>query len=258
MPVVFQGRGNGAADVTGSAGDQDFHRSLLKVLSAGSSASAPAKPALRRIFLRILSIMDKLPNGEIKMMSFSENVPLRPWKTLARKTILDRGRYLVVESHTVELPDGRVIEDWPWVITPDFVNIVAVTESGQYLCFRQTKYSVEGESLAPFGGYIEPGEDPLQAAQRELQEEAGYQAADWSTLGHFPVDGNRGAGTAHFFLARGAYLIGQTTSDDLEEQHLVLLERAEVELALAAGQFRLLPWAACVLMALQYQDRNRL
>ena len=192
------------------------------------------------------------------MSSFSDIVPMQPWKTLARKTILDQGKYLVVESHTVKLPDGRVIEDWPWVITPDFVNIVPVTELGQYLCFRQTKYGVEGELLAPFGGFIEPGEDPLQAAQRELHEEAGYRAAEWFNLGQFRVDGNRGAGIAHFFLARGAHLIGQATSDDLEEQHLVLLERAEVEAALAVGQFKVLPWAACVLMALQYQDRNRL
>jgi ADP-ribose pyrophosphatase len=182
---------------------------------------------------------------------------LRPWKTLARKTILDLGKYLVVESHKVELPDGRVINDWPWVVTPDFVNILPVTEFGQYLCFRQTKYAVEGESLAPFGGFIEPGEDPLKAAQRELQEEAGYRANEWISLGHFPVDGNRGAGIAYFFLAREAYFTGQAGSDDLEEQRLVLLERAEVEKALAEGQFKLLPWVACILLALQYQEYSQ-
>lgn len=183
---------------------------------------------------------------------------MQPWKTLARRKILDLGKYLVVESHTVELPDGRVIADWPWVITPDFVNIVAVTDSGQFPCFRQTKYGVEGESLAAFGGFIEPGEDPLKAAQRELYEEAGYQSDDWISLGQFRVDGNRGAGMAHFYLARGARFIGQAASDDLEEQRLVLMERAEVEEALAAGQFKALPWVACVLLALKYQDRNRL
>jgi hypothetical protein len=41
-------------------------------------------------------------------------------------------------------------------------------------------------------------------------------------------------------------------SDDLEEQQVVLLERAEVEAGLAAGQFKLLPWAACMLMALNH------
>jgi hypothetical protein len=50
-----------------------------------------------------------------------------PWKTRSRRTILDEKPWLVVEHHEVELPDGRVIPDWPWVITPDYVNAIAVT-----------------------------------------------------------------------------------------------------------------------------------
>jgi ADP-ribose pyrophosphatase len=191
----------------------------------------------------------------VKLKNQLDHKTLRPWKTLSRETLLDCGKYLVVESHTVELPDGRVISDWPWLVTPDYVNIVAVNEAGHYLCFRQTKYSVDGESFAPFGGFIEPGEDPLRAAQRELIEEGGFTAREWFSLGHYPVDGNRGAGKAHFFLARGAYFTGKALSDDLEEQHLVSLSRSEVEAALAAGQFKLLPWATCVLLALLYQDQ---
>ncbi len=186
------------------------------------------------------------------MTSNSEEGKLRPWKTLSREIVLDYGKYLVVESHSVELPDGRVIPDWPWLVTPDFVNIAAVTPAGQYLCLRQTKYSVDGVSLATVGGFVEPGEDPLLAAQRELHEEAGYTAPEWHSLGHYPVDGNRGAGTAHFFLARGAVFSGETASDDLEDHQVVFLARAEVEAALAAGQFKLLPWAACMLMALRH------
>jgi hypothetical protein len=59
---------------------------------------------------------------------------MQPWKTVSRKTILNHSRYLVVESHAVQLPDGRVIPDWPWVITPDFVNVVAVTEDTSSCC----------------------------------------------------------------------------------------------------------------------------
>jgi len=84
---------------------------------------------------------------------------MKSWKTLARRTILQHSKFLVVEEHTVELPDGRIIEDWPWVITPDYINVTAVTTEGLFLCFRQTKYSVEGMSLAVVGGYLEPGED---------------------------------------------------------------------------------------------------
>ena len=69
------------------------------------------------------------------------------WTTLSRETVLDRGKFLRVEDHTVALPDGRVIEQWPWIITPDYVNVVAVTEDGRFICFCQVKYGLEGETL---------------------------------------------------------------------------------------------------------------
>jgi ADP-ribose pyrophosphatase len=181
---------------------------------------------------------------------------MQPWKTLSRHTVLDRGRFLTVEDHTIELPDGRIIENWPWVITPDYVNIVALTDDVRFLCFRQTKYSVEGVSLAPVGGYIDPGEDPLAAAKRELLEETGYQASTWIKLAHLPIDGNRGVGTAHLFMARGAHPVSEIDADDLEEQELFLLSRAEVEAALDAGEFKLLPWATAIALALRKLDKT--
>lgn len=177
---------------------------------------------------------------------------MKPWKTLARKTILDCGMYLKVEMHTVALPDGRVIEDWPWVVTPDFVNVVTVTKTGHYLCFRQTKYSLDGVGLAPVGGYIDSGEAPLLAARRELLEETGYQAARWEHLGSFAIDGNRGAGIGHFFLALQAERVAERDADDLEEQELCLLTRDEVSTALDEGAFGILPWAAAMAMALRH------
>lgn len=181
---------------------------------------------------------------------------METWKTVQRRTILDHSKFLQVEEHVVELPNGRIIDDWPWVVTPDFVNVVALTENGRFLCFRQTKYSLEGTSLAPVGGYLEPGEDPLVAGQRELLEETGYQASEWTPLGIFSIDGNRGAGTAHFFLAEQAEHAAPIDADDLEEQQLLLLSREEIETALTAGEFKLLPWVAIMTLALRHLDSH--
>ncbi len=175
---------------------------------------------------------------------------MKSWETLSKEIILNMPPFLRVEAHKIKLPDGRVIEDWPWLITPDFAVVVAITENDEYLCFRQTKYSVEGTTLALVGGYIDDDEQPLVAAKRELFEETGYEAEQWESLGQYAVDGSRGNGTAHLFLARGAYNVRDREADDLEEQVLLKLSRAEAEAAVARGAFKVIPWQTGMAMAL--------
>jgi len=127
-----------------------------------------------------------------------------------------------------------------------------MTTDNKFLCFRQTKYAVEGTVLAPVGGMLEPNEAPLEAAKRELLEETGYEAPEWVNLGSHILDPNRGIATMHLFLALNAKQVAQPNSDDLEDQELLLLTRREIESALKAGEFKILAWSAVVAMSLDY------
>jgi len=173
------------------------------------------------------------------------------WKTLSRRLVYDQPPWLRVQHHTVELPDGRIIPDWPWVETPDYINVVVETEKGTFLCFRQLKYGVAEPMLALVGGYIEPGEVPLETAQRELHEETGYISDEWVRLGDYLVDPNRGVATGYLFLARHARPVSEIDSDDLEDQEMLFLSRDELEAALSEGKFKILAWAAAVAFALR-------
>jgi len=55
----------------------------------------------------------------------------------------------------------------------------------------------------------------------------------------------------HLYLARGARFITQRNADDLEEQELILMTHAEIESALASGEFKVLAWAASIAFALR-------
>ena len=52
---------------------------------------------------------------------------MKSWKTLTRTPVVRRGKFLTLEDHDVELPDGRVIRGWPWLEMPDYVNVMAET-----------------------------------------------------------------------------------------------------------------------------------
>lgn len=168
---------------------------------------------------------------------------MKEWKTLDREVVYQNDKYLTVENHKIELHDGSIIENWPWVITGDYVNVIVVNEDQKFVCFKQTKYGVKGISIAPIGGHIEPNEEPFAAAKRELLEEAGYASESWTDLGSFRVDPNRGCANAYLYLAQGAKKIQEPNSDDLEEQELIFLSRDEILNALSNGEVKVLSWA---------------
>lgn len=178
------------------------------------------------------------------------------WKNSRKRTILNHSKFLRVDEHEVVLGDGRIIKDWPVVITPDYVNILARDMDGRFVFFRQQKYMAPEMRISPPGGYLEPREIPLAGAQRELLEETGYAADHWIDLGRYVVDSNRGCGNAHLFLALGAKKVAEPTSDDLEEQTLVLLTRTELETALDERSCPILSATALFTLGLRHLDRH--
>jgi ADP-ribose pyrophosphatase len=177
---------------------------------------------------------------------------MRQWKTLKKETILDHSKFLKVEQHTIELPDGVIKENWPWVVSPDYVLVIPVTDRKTLFLFHQTKYAVEKTSLAPVGGYLEPGEEALAAAKRELREEMGCEALEWIPLGSYPNNGNHGGGNGHLFLALNVKKVCEPTIDDLEEMELVELTIEEAEQKLLQGEVKVMGWVAMIAMGLLY------
>jgi ADP-ribose pyrophosphatase len=94
---------------------------------------------------------------------------------------------------------------------------VPITEAGELVMTRSYKHGPRRVTLNAPAGYLNTGETPLHAAQRELFEETGYTAREWEPLGSFMVDGNRQCGTAHLFLARNAQRVAAASNPDPNE-----------------------------------------
>jgi ADP-ribose diphosphatase len=175
---------------------------------------------------------------------------MRPWRTLARRTLLSRPPWMEIGEERVGLPDGREVDGFLWIRTRDFVAIVAVTDGDEVILVRSYKHGTRTVSLAVPAGYLESGEEPIAAAKRELQEETGYASGDWVSLGRYVVDGNYGVGAAHIFLARGARRVAEPASGDLEEMEVVVGPLEDVTEYLRRGEVVQLASAAALALGL--------
>jgi ADP-ribose pyrophosphatase len=174
---------------------------------------------------------------------------MRPWRTLARRTLLSRLPWLEVGDERVGLPDGREVDGFLWVRARDFVAIVAITERDEVILLRAYKHGTRTVSLAVPAGYVERGEEPLASAKRELLEETGHASDDWASLGSYVVDGNYGVATAHVFLARDVHKEGEPASGDLEEMETVIVPFGEISDYLRRGEIVQLSSAAALALA---------
>ncbi|MGH2473446.1 MAG: NUDIX hydrolase [Candidatus Limnocylindria bacterium] len=174
---------------------------------------------------------------------------MRPWRTLARRTLLSRPPWMEVGDERVGLPDGREVDGFLWIRTRDFVAMVAVTERDEVILVRSYKHGPRTVALAVPAGYLEDGEEPLAAAKRELREETGYVSDDWAALGRYVVDGNYGVGTEHIYLARIARKVSEPASGDLEEMEIVVVPLGEVSEYVRRGEVVQLSSAAALALA---------
>jgi ADP-ribose pyrophosphatase len=92
-----------------------------------------------------------------------------------------QGIFLKMKRDTVALPDGQeAIREY--LEHPGAVAILAVFDDGRILLERQYRYPIEQAVIEIPAGKLNPGEDPLLCAQRELQEETGYVAKHWRKI----------------------------------------------------------------------------
>lgn len=172
------------------------------------------------------------------------------WKTLSRERLLAAPPWLEVDRERVELPGGRVIPDFYRIVLPDFVVIVPTTPSGEIVMVRGYKHALGRLNLASPAGLIEPDEKPLDAARRELFEETGYESDDWTVLGQFVVDGNRGCGTMHLFAARDVHYARPPIEDEAEDLAVELMSRSRVVESIRSGEVGNLAGAGPLAIAL--------
>ena len=89
------------------------------------------------------------------------------------------GIFLNMKRDRVSLPDGQeAVREY--LTHPGADAILAILDDGRILLERQYRYPIAKVCMEIPAGKLDPNEDPLVCAQRELEEETGYSASKWS------------------------------------------------------------------------------
>lgn len=161
--------------------------------------------------------------------------PERPVVATAVRPVY-ASRWWQVEEHDVVDADGT-----PGMFNVlrcgDGVTVLATTSNddrdGELYLIREYKYAIGRHILQLPSGGIDDGEEPLQAAMRELLEETGLAAGTWTSVGIVHPYPTNVAATVHLFVAHDArpvhepepgidlLLVGRDTALDLIAKHEV-------------------------------------
>ncbi len=150
-----------------------------------------------------------------------------PWQVESSE-YLHRLPWLTLRRDSVHMSGGGAIPDYYVLEYPAWLSVLAVTTSGDLVLLRQYRHGLGAVHFELCAGVVEAGEEPMQAARRELLEETGFGGGQWQ----FWMDSSPNPGThtnlSHCFLALGVEKMQEPQLEATEEitVHLVSPEQA--------------------------------
>lgn len=153
---------------------------------------------------------------------------MKPWPIVGSRLVGHFRIFDLVEEE-YEMPCGRGRHSFYVLLSRDWVNIVPITKEGRVVLIRQFRPGTQEVTIEVPGGMVDGGEDPAQAARRELEEETGYIAEQIMITGKVRPNPAFLRNTCHMFLAIGASPLGHTRMDESEDVQTFEAPWSEVE-----------------------------
>lgn len=106
----------------------------------------------------------------------------KPKPEVVSSEYLFRRPWLTVRRDSLRLPDGRLNPEFYVLEYPSWVNVIAITDDGRFVMIHQYRHGLGRYGTELCAGVVEAGEEPVDAARRELLEESGYGGGEWKLL----------------------------------------------------------------------------
>ncbi len=131
---------------------------------------------------------------------------------------------------------GEPAHEFVILHSPDWVNVVPLTDDGQVVLIRQWRHGTEEVTLEIPGGLIDPGESPMIAGARELAEETGYQAERLEPLGWVHPNPALFSNRCYTCLALNCRVVGPPRLEDTEQIQVEMRPLAQVPELILSGE----------------------
>lgn len=169
-------------------------------------------------------------------------------KILKSKIVLNA--FYQVQEDLLELPHNKEKLKYYTLKTKETISVLAITKDNKVVLNQEYRHPV-GKILYDLpAGYIEKGEQPREAALRELEEETGFRAKNIKKLGSVYALSGVTNMVIHFFKAWHLQQTGKVKFDKGEFIKTKLMPVKELKNKIVNNEFKDMPLVACVLLAL--------
>ena len=180
---------------------------------------------------------------------------MKPWRTLESNALVE-DRWIKLTADRCLLPDGKVIEPYYVLHERDWVHVFAQNDDGSVLVVRQFRYATAALCVELPGGVVDKGESSLAAAKRELLEETGYSANEWTVVGRMYANPARQTNSVHIYVARGLVQVTSQSLDESEDIQFEFASIAEIHEMMERNEFSQALHTASFYRSLRSLDRD--
>ena len=158
-----------------------------------------------------------------------------PWQTTKQNIIYQNKFGYTLRDDDVITPAGKPGK-YMVMESRDFAVIVALTPNNKVVFERHWRYPINQESLEIPAGGVEPGENPLETAKRELLEETGATSAVWKKLISYWTGNGAMKIRGHIFLAKDVIIKPDHPTEETEKISVELIDFNQALFKIDSGE----------------------